>query len=561
MLALLTEDTFALTAIVLAVASVVGFLAIRARQPLIVAFIFVGILVGPSVLGWVSEAEPLKLMAEIGIAILLFLVGLKLDIHLVRTTGKVALITGLGQVFFTSVVGFGLAVLLGMSATTALYVAVALTFSSTIIIVKLLSDKRELDELHGRIALGFLIVQDIVVVLAMIAITATSGDRNDALWKEIGIVFLQGAGLLLALAALMRWVLPRVLTKIAASKELMIVAAVGWAISVAAFSDWLGFSIEVGAFLAGFALASTSFRESIASSLTGLRDFLLLFFFIELGAQLDLSAIGAQIPAAVVLSAFVLVGNPIIVLVIMGLMGYPKRVSFLAGLAVAQISEFSLILIALARQNGYVDNDTVGLVTLVGMITIGLSTYMIIYSQWIFERLQGPLSIFERSRLLDIEEHVGSDADVIVYGYGRFGKRLVEQLSANGYSVMVVDWDPHSTLRILEIANPERVQLVFGDADDTEFPSSLPLQQVNWVVSTIPRVDANRVLAQALRRWGFAGSIAVTAHSNSDASLLGTDCRSGLINLVLQPFTDAADDAIRYLMSRPATTEKPSGGV
>jgi Kef-type K+ transport system membrane component KefB len=559
-LALLTEDTFALTAVVLAVAAVVGFLAIRARQPLIVAFILVGILVGPSVLGWVTEAEPLKLMAEIGIAILLFLVGLKLDIHLVRTTGKVALITGLGQVFFTSVVGFALALLLGMSATTALYVAVALTFSSTIIIVKLLSDKRELDELHGRIALGFLIVQDIVVVIAMIAITAASGDRDGALWSEIGIVALQGAGLLLGMAALMKWVLPRVLHLVATSQELMIVAAVGWAISVAAFSDWLGFSIEVGAFLAGFALASTPFRESIASSLTGLRDFLLLFFFIELGAQLDLSAIGAQVPAALLLSLFVLIGNPIIVLVIMGLMGYPKRVSFLAGLAVAQISEFSLILIALARQYGYVDNDTVGLVTLVGMITIGLSTYMIIYSQWIFERLAGPLSIFERSRLLTFEEHVNSSAEVIVYGYGRFGKRLVEQLSANGHHVMVVDWDPHSTLRVTEIAEPDKVELVFGDADDTEFPSSLPLQQARWVVSTIPRVDANRVLAQSLRRWGFTGGIAVTAHSNSDASLLGTDCRSGTIDLVLQPFTDAADDAIRYLMSRPVSTDEPAGG-
>lgn len=552
MLALLTEDTFAVTAVVLAVAAVVGFLAIRARQPLIVAFILVGILVGPSVLGWVSEAEPLKLMAEIGIAILLFLVGLKLDVHLVRTTGKVALITGLGQVFFTSVVGFGIAYLLGMSVTTAIYVAVALTFSSTIIIVKLLSDKRELDELHGRIALGFLIVQDIVVVIAMIVITATAGDRDGALWREIGTVALQGAALLLGIAALMKWALPRVLTMVASSQELMIVAAVGWAISVAAFSDWLGFSIEVGAFLAGFALASTPFRESIASSLTGLRDFLLLFFFIELGAQLDLSAIGAQVPAALILSAFVLIGNPIIVLVIMGVMGYPKRVSFLAGLAVAQISEFSLILIALARQYGYVDNDIVGLVTLVGMITIGLSTYMIIYSQQIFERLAGPLSIFERSHTLTPEQTAATDVDVIVYGYGRFGKRLVEQLSATGHGVLVVDWDPHSRLRTEEIAMPDRVELVFGDADDTEFPSSLPLNHVRWVVSTLPRVDANRVLAQSLRRWGFTGGVAVTAHSNSDAALYRPDCTAGTVDLVLQPFTDAADDAIGYLMNRPA---------
>jgi Trk K+ transport system NAD-binding subunit len=185
---------------------------------------------------------------------------------------------------------------------------------------------------------------------------------------------------------------------------------------------------------------------------------------------------------------------------------------------------------------------------------------MIIYSQWIFEKLAQPLSIFERKNLLTFEKHVGSQAEVIVYGYGRFGKRLVEQLSANGHHVMVVDWDPHSTLRINEIAEPDRVELVFGDADDTEFPSSLPLQNARWVVSTIPRVDANRVLAQALRRWGFTGGIAVTAHSNSDAALLGADCRSGSIDLVLQPFTDAADDAIRYLMDRPHISEEPTPG-
>jgi Kef-type K+ transport system membrane component KefB len=311
-------DTFTTTALVLAVAAVVAFLAHRARQPLIVAFIAVGILVGPSVLGWVSDNEPLELFAEIGIAVLLFLVGLKLDIHLVRTTGKVALATGLGQVLFTSLAGFGLALLLGMSMTVAAYVAVALTFSSTIIIVKLLSDKRELEKLHGRIALGFLIVQDIVVVIAMIVLSSIGSDGDAASPpaapdRRSAAVSWSGRGS-------RSYVMPRVLPLVASSQELLIVWAVSWAVSVAAFTQlgWLGFSVEVGAFLAGFALASTPYRESIASSLSGLRDFLLLFFFIELGAQLDFSAIGSQVPAAIVLSVFVLVGNPIIVLVIMG---------------------------------------------------------------------------------------------------------------------------------------------------------------------------------------------------------------------------------------------------
>ena len=289
-------DTFTTTALVLAVAAVAAFIAHRARQPLIVAFIVVGILVGPSVLNWVSDSEPLELFAEIGIAVLLFLVGLKLDIQLVRTTGKVALATGLGQVLFTSLAGFGLALLLGMTATVAAYVAVALTFSSTIIIVKLLSDKRELEKLHGRIALGFLIVQDIVVVIAMIVLSSIGAEGDASIGMQLLRIVVSAVGMLLGTWLVISFVMPRVLPLVASSQELLIVSAVSWAVSVAALSSWLGFSVEVGAFLAGFALASTPYRESIASSLSGLRDFLVLFFFIELGAQLDLSAIGSRAP-------------------------------------------------------------------------------------------------------------------------------------------------------------------------------------------------------------------------------------------------------------------------
>jgi Kef-type K+ transport system membrane component KefB len=541
-------DTFTLMAAILAVAAGVGFLANRARQPLIVAFIAVGIIVGPSVLDWVSDTEPIELFAEIGIAVLLFLVGLKLDLHLVRTTGKVALITGLGQVAFTSIIGFGLALLLGMSATVALYVAVALTFSSTIIIVKLLSDKRELDELHGRIALGFLIVQDIVVVLVMIVLSTVGGDRDGSVQLQIALVVLKGAALVAAMAIIMRWVLPRLLHLVASSQELLIVSAVAWAVSVAAFSDWLGFSVEVGAFLAGFAIASTPYRESIAASLTGLRDFLLLFFFIELGAQLDFSAISSQIPAAIVLSVFVLVGNPVIVLVIMGVMRYPKRVSFLSGLAVAQISEFSLILITLGRELGHVDNDAVGLVTLVGMITIAMSTYMILYSHQIFERLSPLLNIFERRNLLETPAVDTTRTDVIVYGYGRFGRRLVEHLATHGHHVLVVDWDPHTRIHTDDPALAARITTRFGDADDPEFPASLPIDSTRWIVSTIPRVDTNKVLANSLRRWGSTAKVAVTAHNATDVQRLTPEMADGSIDLVLQPFEDAAEAALAGFM-------------
>lgn len=546
MLSAATEP-FVSTALVLSLAAVVAFIAHRAKQPLIVAFIAVGILVGPSALNWVSDAEPLELFADIGIAVLLFLVGLKLDLRLVKSTGKVALGTGLGQVLFTSVVGFLLALLFGMTPQVAVYVAVALTFSSTIIVVKLLSDKGELEKLHGRIALGFLIVQDIVVVIAMIVLSSLGSDRDGSVLSQIGFVLLSGAGLILAMWAVMTLVLPRVLQLAASSQELLIISAVAWAVAVAAFSDWIGFSLEVGAFLAGFALASTPYRESIASSLSGLRDFLLLFFFIGLGAQIEFSAIGAQVPAALALSLFVLVGNPLIVLIIMGLMRYPRRVSFLAGLTVAQISEFSLILIALGRDLGHVDNDAVGLVTLVGLITIGLSTYMIIYSHQLFERLSPFLGLFERKQH---REEIDDDVrkyDIVVFGYGRFGRHLVEQLAQEGHRVLVIDWDPYGRLFLEDPQLIERVSLQYGDADDPEFPSTLPLEGVKWFVSTVARADTSLVLARALRKWGATGHIAVTALSMSDVERFSAGVKENCIDLVLQPFNDAANDAITAL--------------
>jgi Kef-type K+ transport system membrane component KefB len=541
-------DVFTTTAVVLAIAAVVAFLAHQARQPLIVAFIAVGIIVGPSGLELLRETESLELFANLGIAILLFLVGLKLDIRLVQKMGKVALATGLGQVLFTSIFGYLISLGLGLEPMEALYVAVALTFSSTIIIVKILSDKGEIEKLHGRIALGFLIVQDIVVILAMVVLSSLGAETESSVGIQVLRIFATGIGLLVGTWVVTTWLIPRVLRKVASSQELLIVSSIAWAVAVAAFSDWLGFSVEVGAFLAGFALASTEYRESIASSLSGLRDFLLLFFFIDLGVGLDFSTINEQIPAAIVLSLFVLIGNPLIVLIIMGLMRYPSRVSFLAGVTVGQISEFSLIFITIGLQLGHVGNDSVGLVTLVGLVTIAMSTYIIYNSDRLYFLLQKPLFIFERRRLLNVDEDSEEEFDYIVFGYGRFGKHLVEHLARAGNRVLVVDWDPYGRIQLEDEALLPQVTMRFGDADDPGFPGTLPMGSAKWVVSTIGRVDTSLVLARSLRQLGIDAKIAVTCLSTSESERLQTDVRNGVVDLVLQPFSDAADDAIDLLV-------------
>ncbi|RJQ46729.1 MAG: sodium:proton exchanger [Gammaproteobacteria bacterium] len=536
----------------LLISALAGGIAVRLRQPLIVAFIAVGIVAGPAVLGWVTAHDQIDLLAQIGVTLLLFVVGLKLDLRLVKNLGPVALATGIGQIVFTTLFGYLIALAFGMSHLTALYVAIALTFSSTIIIVKLLSDKREIDSLHGRIALGFLIVQDIAVVLAMVLLSAYHAGGGGGLAADAAAIAFKVAAAVALIALLMRHVFPRLLPLLAHSPELLLLFAIAWGTSLATAGEILGFSKEVGAFLAGFSLASTSYREAISTRLVSLRDFLLLFFFLDLGAKLDFSALGAGVMTAVVLSLFVLIGNPLIVMAIMGYMGYRKRTGFLAGLTVAQISEFSIIFIAMGISLGHIGQDALSLVTLVGLVTIALSTYMILYSQRLYQAVSPWLGAFERRkpfREMKVESQAGAhgEADVIVYGMGRYGRRLAEQLRERGAGVLGVDFDPQT----LTACSRRGIAVRYGDAEDPVFPETLPLSQARWVVSTLPQIEINLALLDALRRHGFEGRIAMAAHSERDAGRLA---QAG-VDKVLMPFDDAADFAANTIAEEPFAKE------
>lgn len=539
-------DIFTEMAVLLLLAAGVGAVGVRLRQPLIVAFIAVGILVGPSVLGWVSANDQIDLLAKLGISLLLFVVGLKLDLHIIRTMGPVALATGLGQVFFTSIVGYLIASALGMTPIAALYVAVALTFSSTIIIVKLLSDKREVDTLHGRIALGFLIVQDLVVVLAMIGLNALGEAGEDSVTYTAIVVLMKGVVFLLVIALITRYVLPRLLHLLSHSQELLVLFGIAWAVALATVGATLGFSKEVGAFVAGVSLASTPYRDALGARLVSLRDFLLLFFFIDLGARLDLGLLGAQLVEALVFSLFVLIGNPLIVMIIMGALGYRKRTGFLAGLTVAQISEFSLILGALGLSLGHINAETMGLITLVGLITISASTYMIIYSHPLYEWLAPWLKVFERQRPhREIAQGTVSDdgmAQIILFGMGRYGSGIARALRARGSRVLSVDYNPE----LVRSGDPMGYPVMYGDAEDPEFIASLPYVRSQWIVCTARDLHVSQALIHSLRSLGYAGRIAVTAHSPAEVVTL----EQAGADLVLVPFVDAAREAADRLMGQ-----------
>ena len=541
---------YELTALVV-LAGIVGFIGVLLRQPMIVSFIAVGVLAGPSALNIVQSHAHIELLAELGIAVLLFLVGLKLDLKLIRTLGPVALATGLGQVAFTSAIGYLIGMALGLGTVTSLYVGVALTFSSTIIIVKLLSDKREVDSLHGRIAVGFLIVQDLVVVFAMMVLSAfgIGGQAEQgSVLSHIGSVVIYGLVMLGLVLLFIRYLATPLVSRVARSQELLITFAIGWAALLAAIGSQLGFSKELGGLLAGISLASTPFREAIVARLASLRDFLLLFFFIALGLQLDLGLLGAQIVPALVFSVFVLVGNPLIVIVIMGIMGYRKRTGFLAGLTVAQISEFSLIFMAMGLSLGHVSAESLGLVTLVGLITIAMSVYMITYSHRLYSKLEPWLGVFERKRPYREEalEEQGTNEqhyDVILFGLGRYGKAIAHFLQREGFSLLAVDFNPDEVRRWRKQGHT----VMYGDACDPAFVGTLPLRGVKWVVSAMPQHDTGIThedprlsLIEGLKQQDYSGGIAISTQQPHDHRVL----KEKGATLILLPFHDAAEQAV-----------------
>ena len=543
---------FAEVALLLVMAAAIGLVGTLARQPLIVSFIAVGLIAGPSALDVVRSDAQIDLLSELGIAVLLFLVGIKLDVKLIRSLGGVAVMTGLGQVIFTAFFGYLIGLALGLGAITSLYVAVALTFSSTIIIVKLLSDKREIDALHGQIALGFLIVQDLVVVLAMIVLSAIGiGASEDGHGGgSVVLVLASGLALVAAVVVFVRYAANPLTERLARAPELLVIFAIALAAMFAAVGDFVGLGKEVGGLMAGVALASTPYRETIAARLAPLRDFLLLFFFIALGATLDLSLLGTHVTGAILFSLFVLIGNPLIVLAIMGGMGYRKRTGFLAGLTVAQISEFSLIFVAMGVSLGHVTEDALGLVTMVGLVTIAVSTYMITYSHQLYALFEPLLGVFERKNTprepSEAGAHAASGHKVIVFGLGRFGTAIGLRLHKRGIRVLGVDFNPQAVRRWRDLG----LEADFGDAGDAEFVAELPFRGAEWMVSTVPihptglsHEDTRRTLIQLARGVGFSGRIAAASHSSADSAAL---VAAG-VDLVLEPFQDAADRAADLL--------------
>ncbi len=512
------DENFVRSLGIIIVAAAIFALAARLiKMPTIVAYLLAGLALGPMT-GLIEISDSLEQISEVGIALLLFLVGLELSLDKVRKVGKVAVVAGLGQVVFTAAGGLLLCWLIGFDWIESLFLATALTFSSTVVVVKLLDEKKELDSLYGHIAVGIFLVQDLVVILIL---TFLAGLKNpqvmDVATISLGLLKAFGgmAVLLGAVLVASRYLFRRPFAWAASSSETLFMWSLAWCFLVVMGAQALKLSLEIGAFLAGLSLAQLPYNHDLRRRVHPLMNFFIAVFFVSLGIKMELGAATSEWPAATVLSLFVLIGNPLIFIWIIARMGYSERVSFLTSVTVAQISEFSFIFAAMGVSSGLIPPRILSLTALVGVITIGLSAYMILYNHVLYRwsRKLGLLRIFRASPVEEIEpDRSHRRGHVIVVGMNTLGRELVERLCRRGEKVLAVDTDPKKLAGL-------PCDTLLGSAEYGSLLEEAGLPHAKLAVSALHIEDTNNLLAYRCRRLGVPCAIHAVDMAGLDSLL------------------------------------------
>ncbi len=506
-------ELFFQIAAVLGVAAALSFFAHKLRQPLIVAYILTGVLVGPGALALSgNHREVFDTFSQVGVAFLLFTVGLGLNWRSVKDIGGVALMTGLGQVALTALAAFGLSHALGFDLRTSAYVSVALTFSSTIVIVKLLADKEELDTLYGRLAVGILLVQDFIAMFVLLGLAAigTGASVQDVL---VGSV-LKALALIPAFWLVSAKIVPGVIAYAARSQELLFVFSIAWCFLVAAALAYFGFGIELGALIAGVTLAGTVFAQETQARVRPLRDFFLILFFITLGTNLTFSSFAAEWPALLALTAFVLFAKPLLTLPAMRALGYHPRTAFLTSSTMGQISEFSFIVLAAGMSLGHVGEHVLPLMTGVALLSIAFSAYFVKHNEGLAERIH---PLFRFLEPMHVHRHAGETGrprpKVIMFGFHRVGAPALITLHELKKPYLVVDFDPQVVRDLARLGEP----VAYGDAADEVFLAEMEADRVPFLISTVPDVAVSLGLLAFLRGKKSKSTCIVSARTEDEA--------------------------------------------
>lgn len=497
---------------VIAVAVGVSIIMRLIRQPLILGYILSGLLVGPTFLDLIHSTETFETFSTIGIALLLFIIGLGMNVSELRKLGKPIFIAASTTLLTIGAMGYTVGSLMGFSRNEALITAFSLFFSSTIIIVKILSDKKEANRLHGQIAIGVILLDDLVATLALLFVAA--GENGGLGVGEIALLLSKGVLLSLGLFLANTRLLVHLSKLMATSQELLFLFALAWGFGVASVFDLAGFSIEVGALFAGVALANLPYTQEISARLKPLRDFFVVLFFITLGERLVLTDLSSSLVAALILAVIVIIVKPLAIIGSLGFLGYPKRVAFKAGINLSQISEFSIILVLLAQSSGMVGEHLAAIITLVAIITITSSTYLMHYDNQLFllfDRIK--FKMFEKETV-HRERHGRGAAQLVLFGYHKGGHEFVQTFKEMGKKYVVVDYDPS----VIDVLERQNIPYIYGDASDIELLDELGIERAKLIVSTVTEFEVTSQMLANIRR--ISPDVVIICHAENQTEAL-----------------------------------------
>jgi len=477
-------------ALIIVTATAVGLLARRTGQPTIIAYILTGLLLGPPVLGLVTPSELTESLSELGLAFLLFLLGIKIQIEDLRHIFPSIVKISLPQMALVFSVGLGTAFLLGFPVWQSVLVGLAVMYSSTAIVLKMLTDKDEVATLPGRIDIGVLLIQDVVVVV-LLALLSSERPGNTV---EIGITLLTILALLsvigiVAIAA-SRYLLPTVFRRIANDKEVFFILSLAWAFLFIFVSLELDLSIEIGAFIAGVALAQLPYSTELQDRVTPLTDLFILIFFASVGLQLAASELVAYWQEAVVAALVLMVAKFTIFFFLLRWQDFSLETTFLGSAHMIQVSEFALVFGSVALAGGFIDEATLGFLSLVAVFTMAVSVYVIKYNHLLYDQASAPLAAFwtENGRDGVSDEHEGH---VVAIGYDPLTKGVLPLLRDKYGDVVVID---RKIEHIDQLSADGTYEFVFGDFRHGKVRKEAKLEKAAFLISSSVEVDVNELL-------------------------------------------------------------------
>lgn len=492
------NNIFIQLAVILTLSSALGFITYKLKLPLLIAYLIGGLILAAVATVDVSKSYALSFLPDIGIAFVLFLVGMELDLRELRSFGKQILTCGILQIIITSTLGTFLAQNFGFPLREAMLLGAGLSFSSTLVVVKLLLDKKDLTSLYGKLSVGVLLLEDLVAVLIIIAITSSISFLN--LGENIlpFLTFLVKVIILFATAAVInRYILSWVFKAVSDSGELLFLTALAWCFGYITVAVLMGFSVLIGAFLAGVALASSPYHFHIQGKIKPMRDFFTALFFVYLGTRVNFAGSLSLYPLIFIFATYAVFVKPLIFLLLFGIFGYRKHTMFQTAINLSQVSEFSLIILLIGFKSGLVGQAALTVIALSSVISFIASSIMISQSKNLYKFAAVLVAFFERKKypVLCAENDGKITGHVAVLGAHRVGGEIVRYLKKEKLPLVVLDFNPHQ----VEVLLSQGIPVIYGDMADPEVLDILNLEEARLIISTSPDLEGNKTLLEDLK--------------------------------------------------------------